>query len=105
MFAPMTAPPRERPIQPFREEPREEKIPSPIEAVRPMFVERLQNSRLVEDTNIILECHVSGQPFPEIYWTKDGQPITPDARYVNQFVSFVFIPSPHNAAFWLTIDI
>jgi hypothetical protein len=60
--------------------PREERIPSPIEAVKPMFIERLQTTRLVEDTNIILESHVAGQPFPDVYWTKDGQKLWPDAR-------------------------
>jgi hypothetical protein len=62
--------------------PREERIPSPIEAVKPMFIERLQTTRLVEDTNIILETHVSGQPFPDVYWTKDGKRLIPDARYI-----------------------
>ena len=61
--------------------PREERIPSPIEAVRPSFVERLQGSRLLEDANTVLECYVSGQPFPDVYWTKDGQLVKPDYRY------------------------
>ena len=65
--------------------PREERIPSPIEAVKPMFIERLQNSLLVEDTNIIFECYVSGQPFPEILWFKGDKPLKPDARYVNVY--------------------
>jgi len=60
--------------------PREERIPSPIEAVRPMFIERLQSQRILEDTNVILEAHVAGQPFPEIYWTKNGTPLRPDTR-------------------------
>ena len=59
---------------------KEERIPSPIEAVKPMFIERLQNSLLVPDTNIIFECYVSGQPFPEIYWFKGDKPLKPDAR-------------------------
>ena len=62
--------------------PREERIPSPIEAVKPMFLERLQNSLLVQDTNIIFECYVSGQPFPEIYWFKKDKPLKPDSRFV-----------------------
>ena len=85
--------------------PKEERIPSPIEAVKPMFIERLQNSLLVPDTNIIFECYVSGQPFPEIYWFKGDKPLKPDARYVLQGYRLTFFFSvsklgPLNNMIW-----
>ena len=58
----------------------EEKVPSPVEPQQPLFLETPQDFRLVEGTNAIFECRVSGRPFPEITWTRSGFPVRNDAR-------------------------
>ena len=71
----------------------EEKVPSPVEPQQPLFLETPQDFRLVEGTNAIFECRVSGRPFPEITWTRSGFPVRNDARYalVQQMSIPVFI--------------
>lgn len=58
----------------------EEKVPSPVEPQPPVFFESPHDFRLVEGTNAIFECSISGKPFPEITWRKRGFPIRNDAR-------------------------
>ncbi|KRY53788.1 Muscle M-line assembly protein unc-89 [Trichinella britovi] len=46
------------------------------------FVVPLENIRGNEKESLKLTCKVKGQPFPEITWLKDGQPLPADSRIV-----------------------
>lgn len=49
--------------------------PPPPAHIPPSFVQRLPDIRMVEGTNIKLECRVLGKPFPQVIFTKAGKPI------------------------------
>ncbi|XP_060064415.1 titin-like, partial [Ylistrum balloti] len=71
---------REEPVQQMKAPKREEKAPM-VTPIRPQFTDKPGNSRLVEATNTIFECHVTGVPFPEITWKKRGFPMRTDNRH------------------------
>ncbi|XP_063712658.1 titin-like isoform X5 [Symsagittifera roscoffensis] len=61
-------------------EPRSHEGASP-DATAPEFVRKLTPQRLVEGGHAMFLCVVSGYPFPDIQWLKNGQPIQSGYRY------------------------
>ncbi|CAG5126016.1 unnamed protein product, partial [Candidula unifasciata] len=55
--------------------------PPPPANIPPSFVQRLPDVRMVEGTNIKLECRVLGKPFPQVIFTKSGQPVLDGPRH------------------------
>ena len=47
----------------------------------PSFVERMHDESALEGSHAILECLASGSPRPAVTWTKDGTPLTEDAKF------------------------
>ena len=54
--------------------------PPPPAHIPPSFVQRMSDVRMVEGTNIKLECRVLGKPFPQVIFTKEGKPVLDGPR-------------------------
>ncbi|XP_022101402.1 myosin light chain kinase, smooth muscle-like isoform X2 [Acanthaster planci] len=53
---------------------------------RPQFVQGLCDKQIVEGTAVVLECRVTGEPEPDIYWYRDGVEIgETDPKYRYEF--------------------
>ncbi|XP_071599231.1 palladin isoform X2 [Heliangelus exortis] len=42
----------------------------------PMFIEKLQNTGVTEGFPVRLECRISGEPSPQIFWKKENESLT-----------------------------
>lgn len=42
----------------------------------PVFIEKLQNTGVSEGFPVRLECRISGEPSPQIFWKKENESIT-----------------------------
>ena len=75
-FAPERAPqPEYAPPLPQAPPPTAPAPAPPPAHIPPSFVQKLQDVRLVEGTNIKLECRVLGKPFPQVDFTRNVQPV------------------------------
>lgn len=54
--------------------------PMPPANIAPSFTQQLSDVRMVEGTNVRLECKVLGKPFPQVIFTKAQQPVLDDDR-------------------------
>lgn len=46
--------------------------------IAPKFLQRLENRKVVEGSDVDLEVEVSGRPKPTLKWLKDGEDVAPD---------------------------
>lgn len=42
----------------------------------PVFIEKLQNTGVTEGFPVRLECRISGEPSPQIFWKKENESLT-----------------------------
>ncbi|GFS02464.1 titin, partial [Elysia marginata] len=77
-LAPPLPSPKPESISPASTLPR---LTSPVPSVPPSFIQGLPDTRLVEGTNVKLECRVLGKPFPQVIFTKGGQPLVDGPRH------------------------
>ena len=46
--------------------------------IAPRFLQRLENKKVVEGSDVDLEVEISGRPKPSLKWLKDGDDVVPD---------------------------
>jgi len=46
--------------------------------VKPLFIQKPEDTTSFEKENITLECKVTGKPPPRVVWLKNGDKIKPD---------------------------
>ena len=82
--APVAPPPAPKPvvekIAPSKAPPKFSPAPPPPAHIPPSFVQRMPDVRMVEGTNVKLECRVLGKPFPQVIFTKNGKPVLDGPR-------------------------
>ncbi|XP_043559497.1 myotilin isoform X6 [Chiloscyllium plagiosum] len=76
----------------------------------PEFIYKLQNSRAVEGRKVKLECQVTGQPQPIIFWRKDHEMIKHDTDRISLYhsndgkVGLEIFPVDKRDAGWYTVS-
>ncbi|XP_059506648.1 myotilin isoform X2 [Stegostoma tigrinum] len=86
----------------------EVEVRGPIQA--PEFAYKLQNSRAVEGGKVKLECLVTGQPQPRIFWRKDHEVIKHDTNRISLYhsndgkVGLEIFPVDKRDAGWYTVS-
>ncbi|XP_072446850.1 myotilin-like isoform X3 [Chiloscyllium punctatum] len=76
----------------------------------PEFIYKLQNSRAVEGGKVKLECLVTGQPQPIIFWRKDHEMIKHDTDRISLYhsndgkVGLEIFPVDKRDAGWYTVS-
>jgi len=51
-------------------------VPIPVQPEAPKIIRHLEHKEIFESMSVILECHVTGNPEPEISWFQDGKKLT-----------------------------
>merc|ERR1712002_9755 len=51
-------------------------VPIPAQPAAPKFIKELETKEIYQTMPVTLECHVSGNPKPDIMWYQDGKKLT-----------------------------
>ncbi|XP_067852358.1 myotilin-like isoform X2 [Heptranchias perlo] len=76
----------------------------------PEFIYKLQNSRAVEGEKVKLECQVTGEPQPVIFWKKDHEMIEHNTNRISLYhsndgkVGLEIFPVDKHDAGWYTVS-
>ena len=55
--------------------------PTPVGPAAPLFVKELKHQALKVGGQAVFECRVTGNPSPQLSWSKNGTPIQSGYRY------------------------
>lgn len=74
-------------------------------ASAPQVLQKPRNSKILEGSNVTFQAKISGNPVPQVYWFKDGQPLVPSERVKitfkdNLVTLHIHMASPDDAGYY-----
>uniref|UniRef100_A0AAY4DP65 Palladin n=1 Tax=Denticeps clupeoides TaxID=299321 RepID=A0AAY4DP65_9TELE len=76
----------------------------------PVFIEKLQNTRVGEGSPVRLECRVSGVPSPQIFWKRENESLTHNTDRISMhqdnfgYLCMIIQPALKEDAGWYTVS-
>jgi len=62
-----------------------------MDGAPPVFEQIFRNARFAQGGNAFFEGKVTGNPRPELSWTREGRPLSPGTLFVYLFYWFHFL--------------